>query len=80
MALGRDLLARVVHGARYACGVAFGGVAAGAAFGIWLGAWAGYLGGRADRIISRAVDVLMAFPDFLLALLAAAAWAPAFST
>jgi len=75
-ALGRDLLARVVHGARYACGVAFGGVAAGAALGIWLGAWAGYLGGRADRIISRAVDVLMAFPDLLLALLAAALLGP----
>jgi len=75
-ALGRDLLARIVHGARLACAVAFGGVALGASFGIWLGIWAGYAGGIVERAVMRAIDVLMAFPGFLLALLAASLLGP----
>lgn len=75
-ALGRDLLARIVHGARLACAIAFGGVAMGAGFGIWLGAWAGYAGGPLERAVMRVVDALLAFPGFLLALLAASLLGP----
>lgn len=75
-ALGRDLLARVVHGARLACAIAVGGVSLGALFGIWLGVWVGYSGGLAERTVMRVVDVLMAFPGFLLALLAASLLGP----
>ena len=67
--LGRDLLSRLVFGARIAFIVAFAAAAAACLVGSTLGLVAGYFGGWADRIISRIVDVWMAFPPVLFAIL-----------
>ena len=67
-ALGRDLLSRLLYGARPSIGIA---ALAGAVITVWgvsLGIVAGYVGGLVDDIIMRIVDVLQAFPGFLLAL------------
>lgn len=75
-ALGRDLLARTVYGARLACLIAVCGVMIGAAAGVWVGIWAGYAGGFRERVVVRVIDVLLAFPGFLLALAAATLLGP----
>lgn len=75
-ALGRDLLARTVYGARLACMIAVGGVMLGATAGVWLGVWAGFAGGLRERIVVRLIDVLLAFPGFLLALITATLFEP----
>jgi ABC-type dipeptide/oligopeptide/nickel transport system permease subunit len=65
--LGRDLLSRIIHGARLS--VAEGVFAVGLALlvGVPLGLVSGYLGGRSDAALMRLVDVLLAFPGVLLA-------------
>jgi dipeptide transport system permease protein len=67
--LGRDVLSRVIYGSRVSLTVAF--VAAGLAclIGSLLGLMAGYLGTVADAVISRLVDIWMAFPPVLLSIL-----------
>ncbi len=67
--LGRDVLSRVIYGSRVSLTVAF--VAAGLAclIGSLLGLMAGYLGAVADAVISRLVDIWMAFPPVLLSIL-----------
>ncbi|MER8906174.1 ABC transporter permease [Mesorhizobium sp. M0854] len=67
--LGRDLLSRLIFGARIAFIVAFAAALAACLVGSTLGLVAGYFGGWADRIISRIVDVWMAFPPVLFAIL-----------
>lgn len=67
--LGRDLLSRLMFGARIAFIVAFAAALAACLVGSTLGLIAGYFGGWADRIISRIVDVWMAFPPVLFAIL-----------
>jgi ABC-type dipeptide/oligopeptide/nickel transport system permease subunit len=66
--LGRDVLTRLVVGARISFTV--GLVAVGLAFlvGVPLGTLAGYFGGRVDSVIMRSMDVLLAFPSILLAI------------
>jgi peptide/nickel transport system permease protein len=70
--LGRDLLARVVHGARVSLTVGLVGVALSGGVGITLGLIAGYLGGRWDRVIMRVADVQQAIPALVLAVAVAA--------
>lgn len=65
---GRDLLSRLLYGARVSIVVAFSAVGLAVALGTAIGLAAGYLGGRADHVLMRAVEVLMAFPTLLLAL------------
>jgi peptide/nickel transport system permease protein len=65
---GRDLLSRLVHGARVSMLVAFSAVGLAVVLGTAIGVVAGYLGGRVDHVLMRAVEVLMAFPTLLLAL------------
>ncbi len=67
--LGRDLFSRVLVGARLALFMAFGGVAIGLVIGVTLGVIAGFYGRWADRLLSRMMDVWLAFPALLLAIL-----------
>ena len=67
--LGRDLLSRLIYGGRIAFIVAFAAAIAACLVGSTLGLVAGYFGGWADRIISRIVDIWMAFPPVLFAIL-----------
>ncbi len=65
--LGRDIVSRMIWGARTALIVAVAAAVAAGALGTALGALAGYFGGRWDTVICRLVDVWMAFPPVLLA-------------
>ncbi len=66
--LGRDLLSRVIHGARIALTVAVLAAAFAASLGTLLGLLAGYYGGWVDSVISRLVDIWMSFPAVLLSI------------
>lgn len=66
--LGRDLLSRLLHGARPSVGFATAATAIILSVGVLVGAWAGYLGGAIDEFAMRVVDVLLAFPGLILAL------------
>lgn len=66
--LGRDVLARVVHGARSSLLLGVGAVLVSLAGGIVIGVVAGLSRGAADRVLSRGLDILFAFPDLLIAI------------
>ncbi|HEY3247530.1 MAG TPA: ABC transporter permease [bacterium] len=66
--IGRDLLARLVHGARISLLVAVISVGGAACIGVTLGLLAGYYGGWTETGVMRAVDIFLAFPAILLAL------------
>ena len=66
--LGRDILTRVVYGGRISLVIGVLAVALSAAIGIPLGVLSGFYGGVADAVIQRVIDVVLAFPGFLLAL------------
>lgn len=66
--LGRDLLSRLIYGARIALTVAVLAAAFAALLGTVLGLIAGYYGGWADALISRLVDIWMSFPAVLLSI------------
>jgi ABC-type dipeptide/oligopeptide/nickel transport system permease subunit len=70
--LGRDILSRLIYGARAALIVAFVAALFAGLLGTALGLAAGYFGGRIDAAISRLVDVWMSFPSVLLCIVLAA--------
>jgi len=70
--LGRDILSRLIYGARVALVVAVVAATLAGLLGTALGLAAGYLGGRVDNAISRLVDVWMSFPAVLLSIVLAA--------
>jgi ABC-type dipeptide/oligopeptide/nickel transport system permease subunit len=74
--LGRDLLARVLIGARVALLVSVAATALGLAIAMTLGVVAGYFGGILDEILSRAFDVIVTFPMILLGVLIVVALGP----
>jgi peptide/nickel transport system permease protein len=74
--LGRDILARVLSGARISLAVGVTVVMVSALVGTALGAVAGYTGGWVDDLISRVMDVLLAFPGILLAIALVAVLGP----
>lgn len=74
--LGRDILARVLAGARISFLVGITVVGVSSALGTLLGAVAGYFGGWLDDLVSRVIDVLLAFPGLLLAIALVAVLGP----
>ena len=66
--IGRDLLARLVWGARISLLVALVSVGGAASIGVTLGLLAGYLGGWVESVVMRIVDIFLSFPAILLAL------------
>jgi len=66
--LGRDILARVVYGARTSLTTAFGAVALAASIGVPMGLIAGFYGGWRETVLMRLVDLMLALPGILLAL------------
>ncbi len=74
--LGRDIFSRILYGAHLTLGVGAGTVLIGLLFGIPMGLISGYFGGRVDQLIMRFVDIMLAFPDYLLALALMAALEP----
>jgi len=66
--LGRDILSRLIWGSRYTLVITGCAVAVALAAGTFLGVVAGFRGGLTDTLIMRAMDVLLAMPGFLLAL------------
>jgi peptide/nickel transport system permease protein len=66
---GRDLLSRIMFGARISLGVSLGAVSLGALVGVSLGLLAGYSGGWIDDLLMRFVDVTWAFPWLLVAIM-----------
>lgn len=74
--LGRDILARILAGARISLLVGVAVVSVSSTVGMLMGSIAGYFGGRVDDVISRVIDVLMAFPGILLAIALVAVLGP----
>jgi peptide/nickel transport system permease protein len=74
--LGRDILARLLAGARISLLVGLAVVSVSCTVGMLMGSIAGYFGGRVDDLISRVIDVLMAFPGILLAIALVAVLGP----
>ena len=74
--LGRDLLSRVLWGARVSLPVAFVAVAVGLVGGGVIGMLSGYAGGIADLLLMRFIDALLAFPGLILAIAIVAALGP----
>lgn len=74
--LGRDLLSRVIHGARISIPLAFMLVALSLLVGAAVGALSGYVGGKVDEVLMRVVDLFFAFPAIILSMAVVAALGP----
>jgi peptide/nickel transport system permease protein len=78
--LGRDILSRMLFGARISLSVSLLVIAISSVIGTTLGMIAGYLGGRFDALLMRVTDAALAFPALLIALLLGVALGPSFGT
>lgn len=74
--LGRDIASRLIEGSRVSLIISLASVAFSLTVGTVLGIIAGYFGGAADTLVSRAIDVLLAFPGMLSAILITAILGP----
>jgi peptide/nickel transport system permease protein len=74
---GRDLMSRIMYGARIALFVGFTASFAGCTIGGLLGVTSAYLGGKVDLLLERLMDILLAFPQLILALAIASIMGPA---
>lgn len=75
-ALGRDMLSRLIHGARYSFFIGVVVVLVSATMGILIGLIAGFSRGWVDTLIMRLMDIILAFPSLLLALVLVAILGP----
>lgn len=75
-AVGRDMLSRLIHGARYSFFIGMVVVVISAGSGVIIGLIAGFASGRIDTLIMRLMDILLAFPSLLLALVMVAILGP----
>ncbi len=75
-AVGRDILSRLIHGARYSLFVGCIVVSISLSVGVFTGLVSGYIGGAVDTIIMRVMDVILSFPSLLLALVLVAILGP----
>ncbi|HEV8474384.1 MAG TPA: ABC transporter permease [Methylomirabilota bacterium] len=78
--LGRDILARIIFGARPALLVGFAAVAISGVIGMITGLLAGYFGGRVDDVLMRLADIQLAFPFILLAIAVIGVLGPSLTT
>lgn len=78
--IGRDLLTRIVHGARFTLYAGLAAVVIGSLFGTMLGLVAGYFGGWVDVVVMTLADVLLSFPYFLLVVVIVAVLGPSLTT
>jgi peptide/nickel transport system permease protein len=78
--LGRDMLSRIIYGARVSLMVSLVAIVVGGAIGTSLGLMSGYFGGRVDALLMRLVDISLSLPTILLALVLVAAVGPSFGT
>jgi peptide/nickel transport system permease protein len=76
--LGRDMLSRMIYGARVSLGIGVGAVAFGSTIGILLGLVAGYVRGIVDDVIMRVMEMIIAFPGLILALVLISMVGPSF--
>ncbi|MGV3573985.1 MAG: ABC transporter permease subunit [Devosia sp.] len=74
--VGRDMLSRLIHGARYSLFIGFFVVVGALVVGVILGVLAGYFRGWVDVLIMRIMDIILAFPPLLLALVLVAILGP----
>lgn len=75
-AIGRDMLSRLIHGSRYSLFIGCIVVSVSLVVGIILGLVAGFFRGRVDTVIMRLMDIVLAFPSLLLALVLVAILGP----
>ena len=78
--LGRDILSRLIYGARVSLMVSMVAIVVGGLVGTALGLISGYFGGRVDSLLMRLVDISLSLPTILLALVLVAAVGPSFGT
>ncbi len=78
--LGRDILSRIMYGAKVSLSISLVGIFFGGFIGTTLGLMAGYYRGWLDAVIMRLVDISLALPSILLALVLAVALGPSFQT
>jgi peptide/nickel transport system permease protein len=77
---GRDGLSRVIYGSRISLWIGVIAVSIAVTGGLFFGLLAGYFGGRTDSLIMRGMDIMLAFPEILLALAVVAVLGPALTT
>jgi peptide/nickel transport system permease protein len=78
--VGRDVLSRIIHGARVSLRVSLEAIAVSGVIGTTMGLLAGYFGGRIDGLIMRLVDISLSLPIILIALVFVAALGPSVAT
>ena len=75
-AIGRDMLSRLIHGAQYSLFIGCIVVSVSLMVGVFLGLCAGFFRGKVDTVIMRIMDIVLAFPSLLLALVLVAVLGP----